>query len=191
MINNLHEFQSKLYLNHKGTKYDNLISTKFTKYDVVVSHKNESGIIKPEYENLTLSSKNISLSTESLCFFVHLNGHNKNLLLFLISFHANKETLIFNWDSSVINEYFNFCETLELEVPTLKVVLETIKKLASKKVITNVSRRVYMLNPILIGGIKENEKKKLLNNYSKYALLKKKVTHDELYPTIYNLKGVK
>ena len=82
-----------------------------------------------------------------------------------------------------------FCETTELEVPTIGVVKETIKRLAAKKVITNVKRRLYMLNPILVAGVNVEKKNKMLNEYSKYALKKKKDTHDELFPTIYNLKG--
>ena len=65
---------------------------------------------------------------------------------------------------------------------------ETIKKLAAKKVLTNVRKGKYMLNPILVGSVDQYEKGKLLTKYCKYALNKNKNVYDELFPTIYNLK---
>jgi hypothetical protein len=189
MVEKLNAYQKEVSDSINGTKYDTEVTNKNLNYKIIKNYNDVGDAIIPVYENLNLSSKSIRLSLESLCFLVHLNGHNKNLLLFLITFQTNSESLLINWDSTIINQYMKFCETTELEVPTIGVVKETIKRLAAKKVITNVKRRLYMLNPILVAGVNVEKKNKMLNEYSKYALKKKKDTHDELFPTIYNLKG--
>lgn len=191
MVEKLNAYQKEINDSINDTKYDTKTTNKNLNYKVIKKYNEVGDAIIPVYESLNLSSKSIRLSLESLCFLVHLNGHNKNLLLFLMTFQTNSENLLINWDSSIINQYMKFCETTELEIPTIGVVKETIKKLAAKKVITNVKKRLYMLNPILVSGINVEKKNKLLNEYSKYALKKKKDTHEELFPTIYNLKGVK
>ncbi len=189
MVEKLSAFQKEIHDSHSETKYDTNSNNKNLNYKVIKHYSDVGGVIIPVHDNLSLSGMSIKLSLESLCFLAHLNGHNKNLLLFLMCFQTNNESLLINFDSTVINEYLKFCETIELEVPTIGVVKETIKKLAAKKVITNVKKRLYMLNPILISGIKADKKNRLLNAYSKYAIIKRKDSHDELFPTIYNLKG--
>ena len=188
MVENINAFNIEIIRSHNATKYDSNILSKNLNFKVLKNYTEAEGLLFPVYDNLNLSNRSIKLSLESLCFLVHLNGHNKNLLFFLMFFQTNTESLHINWDSAIINEYLKFCETTELDVPTIGVVKETIKKLAAKKLITNIKRRLYMLNPILITSINSDHKNKLLNEYSKYALKKKKDTHDELFPTIFNLK---
>jgi hypothetical protein len=143
----------------------------------------------PIHKNILLSSHTIKLSPESLLFIAHLNGHNKNLFLFLLLFHVNSKTLEINWDELVIQEYIEYCDALELEKPTSKQIKETIKELAKRKVITNIKRGRYMLNPIIIGGMNEFNRNEMLKKYSGFAIAKNKAVDDELFPVIYNFKN--
>lgn len=189
MLDNLQKFQAKIFQDHKGTRYDNNQSNKLIKHQITTGYvTDEEEITLPFFEYISLATQSVKLSSEAICFLIHMNGHTKNLFLFLIYFHVNKKSLLFNWDDFVIKEYIDFCYTLEHEEPTIGVVKETIKKLAAKKIITNVKKGKYMLNPILIGSINEYEKSKLLNKYCNHALSKNKNVYDELFPTIYNLK---
>jgi hypothetical protein len=189
MIDNLHKFHRKISEDHKGTKYDNNVPNKYLQHQIITGFVTDSeDNIIPAFEHLVLSTQSVKLSTEAICFLMHMNGHTKNLFLFLIYFHVDKKTLLFNWNDYVIKEYIDFCNSIEQDEPTLGVVKETIKKLAAKKVLTNVRKGKYMLNPILVGSVDQYEKGKLLTKYCKYALNKNKNVYDELFPTIYNLK---
>jgi hypothetical protein len=192
MLETLHKIQRKISKDHVGSRYDNNVPNKYLEHRIITGRvTDKEGNIVPAFEYLTLSSQSIKLSSEAVCFLMHMNGHVKNLFLFLIYFHVNKKTLEFYWNDYVIKEFMDFCNSTEYDEPTIGVVKETVKKLAAKKIITNVKKGMYMLNPILIGSLNQHEKGKLLSKYCMYALDKNKDVYDELFPTIYNLRGVK
>lgn len=189
MIENFQKFYGQLQKSHAVKDYDNEVSRKkITAKFISKITKTEDGIFNPVYEEIKLNSQSINLSTESLCFLAHLNGHNKNLLYFLLSFHVNSNTLEINWNNLVIQEYFDFCDTLEIDPPGKDTIKDTIKELSKRKIITNIKRGRYMLNPIIIGGVDETKKEKLIQNYSKIARDKNKAVYDEMFPVIYNFK---
>ena len=189
MIENFQKFYGQLQKSHAVKDYDNEVSRKkITAKFISKTTKTEEGIFLPVYEEIKLNSQSINLSTESLCFLAHLNGHNKNLLYFLLCFHVNSNTLEINWNNLVIQEYIDYCETLEIDPPSKDYIKETIKELSKRKIITNIKRGRYMLNPIIIGGVDETKKEKLIQNYSKIARDKNKAVYDEMFPVIYNFK---
>jgi hypothetical protein len=191
MIHNFHRLFNSLRKSHSNTKYDNSTSNVYTENVYTIKHSitGTDYIIIPIHKNILLSSHTIKLSPESLLFIAHLNGHNKNLFLFLLLFHVNSKTLEINWDELVIQEYIEYCDALELEKPTSKQIKETIKELAKRKVITNIKRGRYMLNPIIIGGMNEYNRNEMLKKYSGFAIAKNKAVDDELFPVIYNFKN--
>lgn len=191
MIHDFQRFYNSIRRSHSKTKYDNNISNVFVENVYTIKHEisGTDNIIKPINKNIQLSTQSIKLSPESLLFIAHLNGHNKNLFLFLLLFHVNSKTLEINWDELVIQEYIEYCDTLELEKPTSKQIKETIKELAKRKVITNIKKGRYMLNPIIIGGMNEYNRNEMLKKYSGYAIAKNKAVDDELFPVIYNFKN--
>jgi hypothetical protein len=191
MIHEFHRLFNNLRKSHSNTKYDNSTSNVYTENVYTIKHSitGTDNIIMPIHKNILLSSHTIKLSPESLLFITHLNGHNKNLFLFLLLFHVNSKTLEINWDELVIQEYIEYCDALELEKPTSKQIKETIKELAKRKVITNIKRGRYMLNPIIIGGMNEYNRNEMLKKYSGFAIAKNKAVDDELFPVIYNFKN--
>jgi len=191
MIHDFHRFFNDLRKSHSNTKYDNSTSNVYTENVYTIKHSitGTDNIIMPIHKNILLSSHTVKLSPESLLFIAHLNGHNKNLFLFLLLFHVNSNTLEFFWDELVIQEYVKYCDALELEKPTSKQIKETIKELAKRKVITNIKRGRYMLNPIIIGGMNEYNRNEMLKKYSGFAIAKNKAVDDELFPVIYNFKN--
>jgi hypothetical protein len=191
MINDFHGLFNSLRKSHSKNKYDNNTSNVFVENVYTIKHEitGTDKIIKPINKKILLSTQSIKLSPESLLFIAHLNGHNKNLFLFLLLFHVNSNTLEFFWDELVIQEYVKYCDALELEKPTSKQIKETIKELAKRKVITNIKRGRYMLNPIIIGGLNEYNRNEMLKKYSGFAIAKNKAVDDELFPVIYNFKN--
>ena len=102
----LKKFYGQLQKSHAVKDYDNEVSRKkITAKFISKTTKTEEGIFLPVYEEIKLNSQSIKHSTESLCFLAHLNGHNKNLLYFLLCFHVNSNTLEINWNNLVIQEY--------------------------------------------------------------------------------------
>ncbi|CAN1542481.1 hypothetical protein MCEGE10_01822 [Flavobacteriaceae bacterium] len=194
MIENFQKLYRNLRQSHSDTKYDTDTSKNNFKKTRFISKLENTGvedILKPVFEDIMFATKSINLAPESLCFLVHLDGHNKNLLYFLLCFHVNSNTLEINWNNLVIDEYADFCETLEIEKPSKDYIKDIIKELAKRKVITNIIRGKYMLNPILIGGIDEMKKEKLMCKYSQNAIERNKAVYDELFPVIYNFKAIK
>lgn len=191
MIQNFHRLYKSLRKSHSNTKYDNKVTNIFLDNLYVLKHKIKStdDLIIPIHNNIQLSTQSIRLSAESLLFIAHLNGHNKNLFLFLMLFHVNSDTLEINWDELVIQEYIEYCDALELEKPSSNQIKEIIKELSKRKVITNIKRGRYMLNPIIIGGMNEYNRNEMLKKYSGYAIAKNKAVDDELFPVIYNFKN--
>ena len=91
MIENFQKFYGQLQKSHAVKDYDNEVSRKkITAKFISKTTKTEEGIFLPVYEEIKLNSQSINLSTESLCFLAHLNGHNKNLLYFLLLYFLFK-----------------------------------------------------------------------------------------------------
>lgn len=190
MIQNFHRLYNSLRKSHSNTKYDNNITNTFLEnvFTIKYTTTSKDDTIIPIHDNIQLSTQSIKLSLESILFIAHLNGHNKNLFLFLLLFHVNSKTLEIYWDELVIQEYIDYCDALELRKPSGNQIKETIKELTKRKVITNIKRGKYMLNPIIIGGMNEYSRNDMMRKYSEIVLAKNKSVHDELFPVIYNFR---
>lgn len=190
MIQNFHRLYNSLRKSHSNTKYDNECTNAFLDSVYTIKHITSvtDGIVLPVHESVKMSTQAIKLSQESMIFLAHLNGHNKNLFLFLLQFHVNSKSLEIYWDELVIEEYIDYCDALELRKPSGNQIKETIKELTKRKVITNIRRGKYMLNPIIIGGMNEYSRNDMMRKYSEIVITKNKSVHDELFPVIYNFK---
>lgn len=97
-----------------------------------------------------LSNQKISLSDEALLYLVHLAGHPKNVFLYILYYLLNEETLEFRTDSLVKHYYEEFCKATGYKVSS-SAMGEAIKKLVEMRLIINVVRNRYMMNPIVLG----------------------------------------
>jgi hypothetical protein len=102
-------------------------------------------------DTVYLSNQKISLSDEALLYLVHLAGHPKNVFLYILYYLLNEETLEFRTDSLVQHYYMEFCKVNGYKASSSSAMKDAIKKLGEMRLIINVARNRYMLNPIVLG----------------------------------------
>jgi hypothetical protein len=138
-------------------------------------------------ETVYLSNQKISLSDEALLYLVHLAGHPKNVFLYILYYLLNEETLEFRTDSRVKHYYEEFCCATGYKVSS-SAMGEAIKKLVEMRLIINVARNRYMLNPIVLGYKNNVIRNRAFTLYVNKLAEKKLVVQDYLLPQIGLLK---
>jgi hypothetical protein len=135
-----------------------------------------------------LSNQRACLSDEALLYLVHLSGHNKNMLLFIVFYLINTETLEFRTDSYIKKKYEDFCIATGCKLPSKVTIEDSIKKLREIGLILNVSKNLYLINPILLGYGSDMIRLKAIRIYSQKLFDKGKDIADWLLPNIGLLK---
>lgn len=134
-----------------------------------------------------LSNQKISLSDEALLYLVHLAGHPKNVFLYILYYLLNEETLEFRTDSLVKHYYEEFCKTVGYKASS-SAMGEAIKKLVEMRLIINVARNWYMINPIVLGFKNNVIRNRAFTLYVNKLAEKGLVVKDYLLPQIGLLK---
>jgi hypothetical protein len=123
-----------------------------TEMPILVKDASKDSVITTANSNsLKLSNQRASLSDEALLYLVHLSGHHKNMFLFIVFYLVNPETLEFKTDSYVKAKYEEFCKVTGYNVPSKMTIDDSIKRLSEMKLILNVKKNHYLINPILLG----------------------------------------
>jgi hypothetical protein len=136
-----------------------------------------------------LSNQKISLSDEALLYLVHLAGHPKNVFLYILYYLLNEETLEFRTDSLVQHYYMEFCNVTGYNLsPSPTAMKDAIKKLGEMRLIINVARNRYMMNPIVLGFKNNVFRNRAFTLYVNKLAEKKVVVTDYLLPQIGLLK---
>lgn len=134
-----------------------------------------------------LSNQKISLSDEALLYLVHLAGHPKNVFLYILYYLLNEETLEFRTDSLVKHYYEEFCKATGYKLSS-SAMGEAIKKLVEMRLIINVARNRYMMNPIVLGFKNNVIRNRAFTLYVNKLAEKGLVVKDYLLPQIGLLK---
>jgi hypothetical protein len=134
-----------------------------------------------------LSNQKISLSDEALLYLVHLAGHPKNVFLYILYYLLNEETLEFRTDSFVQHYYMEFCRVIGYKASS-SAMKDAIKKLGEMRLIINVARNRYMMNPIVLGFKNNVFRNRAFTLYVNKLAEKKVVVTDYLLPQIGLLK---
>ena len=138
-------------------------------------------------DSVYLSNQKISLSDEALLYLVHLAGHPKNVFLYILYYLLNEETLEFRTDSLVKHYYEEFCKATGYKVSS-SAMGEAIKKLVEMRLIINVARNRYMMNPIVLGFKNNVVRNRAFTLYVNKLAEKRLVVKDYLLPQIGLLK---
>ena len=163
---------------------------KDTVHLLVKDTSNPEAIITTTNSNTVyLSNQKISLSDEALLYLVHLAGHPKNVFLYILYYLLNVETLVFRTDSLVQHYYMEFCKVTRYNsAPSSSAMKDAIKKLGEMRLIINVARNRYMMNPIVLGFKREGIRNSAITLYSNKLNEKGLVVEDYLLPQIGLLK---
>lgn len=106
-------------------------------------------IIEPQRKELLTINGKVSLSYESLMFLFSLNGHDKNLLLFLIAYCVD-ENAIFLWNRVVSEHYADFYQATTEKRPKYNTIRQSIVVMEKKNIIRKLEKGKFMVNPLLI-----------------------------------------
>jgi hypothetical protein len=157
---------------------------------LVKDASNPSSIITTNNSDaVNLSNQKISLSDEALLYLVHLAGHPKNVFFYILFYLLNEETLEFRTNSLVQHYYMEFCKVTGYNSnPASSAMKDAIKKLGEMRLIINVARNRYMMNPIVLGFKNNVIKNRAFTLYVNKLAEKKLVVKDYLLPQIDLLK---
>jgi hypothetical protein len=156
---------------------------------LVKDTSNPSAIITTNNSDaVNLSNQKISLSDEALLYLVHLAGHPKNVFFYILYYLLNEETLEFRTDSLVQHYYMEFCRVTGCKAPSSSAMKDAIKKLGEMRLIINVARNRYMMNPIVLGFKNNVIRNRAFTLYVNKLAEKELVVKDYLLPQIDLLK---
>ncbi len=156
---------------------------------LVKDASNPSAIITTNNSDaVNLSNQKISLSDEALLYLVHLAGHPKNVFFYILYYLLNEETLEFRTDSLVQHYYMEFCRVTGYKASSSSAMKDAIKKLGEMRLIINVARNRYMMNPIVLGFKNNVIRNRAFTLYVNKLAEKKLVVKDYLLPQIDLLK---
>lgn len=152
---------------------------------VLVNDGNEDTIVTTVNSDVVhLSNQRACFSDEALLYLVHLSGHDKNMFLFIMFYLINTETLEFKTDSSIKYKYQEFCKAAGYKSPAIVTINDAIKRLSEIRLILNVKKNLYMINPIVLGYSSDLNRSKAIRIYSQKLFDKGKDVADWLLPNI-------
>jgi hypothetical protein len=158
---------------------------KTTEIPILIKDTSKSKIITTaNSDSLLLSKQRACLSDEALLYLVHLTGHPKNMFLFIVFYLINPETLEFKTDSYIKAKYEEFCKVTGYNSPKKMTIDDSIKRLSEMKLILNVKKNHYMINPIVLGYSSDVVRSNAVTIYSQKLFDKGKNVADWLLPEI-------
>jgi len=117
----------------------------------------------PKFKELQLVNGKVEVSFEALPFLFSINGHDKNLLLFIIAYCLN-ENSVFPWNRIVAAHYADYYEAVKGEKISYNTIRQSVVALEKKNIIRKNENRTFMLNPLLCNCSQYN-RTKLIQEY--------------------------
>lgn len=118
----------------------------------------------PTLKELNLIDGKISLSYEALPYLFFLDGHDKNLLLFLIAYYI-QDNYSFQWNRVVGEQYADFFETIKGTRPTWDTTRQSIYSLEGMNIVRKKNSKTYLINPLIIHG-STYEKNRMIKEFT-------------------------
>ena len=144
-------------------------------------HESEDEDIKSlEYKELKLIDGTLKYSFEALPVLFMLNGHDKNLLLFLMTYCIQDDCTL-KWNRIVGEQYADMYATVKGERPDYNVIRQSIPTLVKNNIIQLKEPEKYMLNPMLYFGTSRYIKNNLIKAHSNLAANSGKTIIDSLF----------
>lgn len=149
---------------------------------IQTSELTEGEIIEPVYHELMLIDGKVELSYESLSFLFSLDGHDKNLLLFLLAYCIESDCT-FVWNKIVALHYADAYNTMTDKKTSDDVIRQSVYALSKNNIIKKIGSGKYMLNPLLYPISRNNQyhKKELIKTYGNLNANNSKGTIDSLF----------
>lgn len=148
-----------------------------------IAVKRKSGVNFPDLSKESFLRPSIKIQPEALSFLFFLGGCSKNLLLYILVQIHDEKTGYYSFNISIINDFINFCSK-HFEVSySADTVKQEHRKLVKSNATMNVKVGTYFLNPLIVGGSNEAERRSLIREYTDLLRRKKKDPVAGIYPT--------
>jgi hypothetical protein len=150
------------------------------KFIYKIEESEDKEVKSPVYTEIKLIDGTLKYSFEALPVLFMLGGHNKNLLLFLMTYCMNDDCT-FTWNSVIGAQYADFYQSITGERPTYNVIRQSIPDLVAQNIIQLKEPEKYMLNPILYFGTSQYIKNDLIKKYALLAAHRNKSVIESIY----------
>lgn len=170
VMSTISKFQEFHKNNFKEGYVSGLHSGKLVRMNVFKSLKEKDDLKEVENFTLDVISGTVKFSYEALLPLLALGGHEFRVMLYIISYCANKETLDFKWTKRVADDYIYLYKTAsgkEVKPDTVRQAIITLNK---EKIITKTSKTNYMLNPLYAARPGRYETQGLFNKFLKVPI---------------------
>jgi hypothetical protein len=168
---------NKLLTFHKNIHKDGYFtgkSDKIIKVSSVLDRKFQGipGIINTKFKEIKLIDDHVKLSYGGIAFLFMLEGHDKNLLLFVLAYCLRNNDGCFTWNRGVAEQYSEMYEIVKGKSTEYDISRQSVVSLRKYNIIQKKKRGEYMLNPLLYHVDTKTKLKELIKGYA--ALVRNK-----------------
>jgi hypothetical protein len=118
-------------------------------------NRNQESVLEPR----------VTLNPEFLAFTFSLEGCPRKLLNYILFYEMDVRTGTFRFNAHVIDRFKDFCDLFG-QCYQNGVVKQGMQALVERNIAVNIQRGLYIINPLVAGGKKLDDRKRLVNEYS-------------------------
>jgi hypothetical protein len=124
----------------------------------------DPGMPNIDFKELKLISDSVKISYEGIALLLMLEGHKKNLLLFLIAYCLRYDGC-FTWNRIVAEQYSDVYEIVLGKRIGYNTLRQSVEALKAKNIIQKKNGEEFMLNPLLYHVGTKYKKQELIAGY--------------------------
>lgn len=116
--------------------------------------------LEPSYQTVSLIDGKVQLSFHALPILFNLNGHDKNLIFFLLTYCIQADCT-FEWNRLIAEQYADLCVAVAIKKPNYNTIRQSIVALTQKNIIQRKGSDIYMVNPLLTAATRFHKKEQI------------------------------
>jgi len=124
----------------------------------------DPGMPNIDFKELKLISDPVNISIEGIALLFMLEGHDKNLLLFVLAYCLRNDGC-FIWNRIVAEQYSDMFEIVKGKRTAYEILRQSVVSLIKYNIIQKKKRGQYMLNPLLHHVGTKTKLKELIKEY--------------------------
>ncbi len=185
VINEFQKFHKNIF---KEGYISDLHSGKLLKLDIFKNIIEKDGIKDIEKFSINVTSGTVKFSYEALLPLFALGGHEIKVILYIISYCANKDTLEFKWTKIVADNYIYLYKIATGKEVKPETVRQAIITLTKERIIYKFSQTNFMLNPLYSARPDKYKTQTLFKKFLKNTIDASKVITKDFLSPFYNKK---
>lgn len=180
---NLDQGGLKTHLSHRSFQDHALRSHHFKKKKMKrIADAYEDRILLHTHTQEAILEPKVSLYPEFNAYTFHLEGCPRKLLLYIIFYEADRDSLRFKYNAHMRARFVEYCNLFGKKY-TDSAIVQGFKELVRFNTILSFDDRGdYMLNPMLAGNSVEARRRERINQYCQKLIEKGWDTSADFYP---------